>query len=160
MFSVEEEFVEPREQVRLGGLQEIKVEKYEIGKLLNELDVRKAMGPDELSNWVLKECKEQLVEPIWEVINTSLIEGRVPREWKRANIMPIYKGGKKTEPMNYRPVSLTSVVGKLCEIIIKNKWKECLEENEVVSNCQFGFRKGRSCVTNLLSFYTRVIDAV
>ena len=50
------------------------------------------------------------------MVHSSIEEGRVPQKWKRANIVvPIYKGGKKTEPLNYRPVSLTSVVGKICE---------------------------------------------
>ena len=118
------------------------------------------MGPDGVACWMLRECKDQLLEPIWEIINSSLEEGRVPKEWKRANIVPIFKGGTKTEPLNYRPVSLTSVVGKLCETVIKEKWVKYLEENEVITNKQFGFRQGKSCVTNLLSFYTRVIDGV
>lgn len=50
-----------------------------------------------------------MVETIWDV----LMEEKVPREWKMANIVPVYKGGKKSEPPNYRPVSLTSVGGKL-----------------------------------------------
>ena len=53
---------------------------------------------------------ELLIQPIWEVIKSSIDEGRVFKEWKRANIGPIYKRGRKTEPLNYRPVSLTSVV--------------------------------------------------
>lgn len=76
---------------------------------------------DGVSGWTLKECREQVMEPIWDVINSLLMEGRVPREWKRANIVLIHKGGKRTEPLNYRPVSLTSVVGKICEIVIKEK---------------------------------------
>ena len=51
------------------------------------------------------------MEPVSDIISTSLMEGTVPKEWKRANIVPIYKGGKKTEPLNYRPVSLMSDVG-------------------------------------------------
>lgn len=94
------------------------------------------------------------------MINTSLMEGNVTIERKRANMVPTYKEGKKTEPLSYRLVLLTSVVGKLLETVIKDRWLWCLEENEVVSKCQFDFRKGRSCVTNLLSFYTRVMDAV
>ena len=160
VFSVETDFIEPYGEIQQMGLQEVLVQKQEIGKLLEKLDVRKAMGPDGVSGWALKECREQLEEPIWDVINSSLKLGQVPREWKRANIVPIYKGGKKTEPLNYRPVSLTSVVGKICEIVIKEKWVKYLEENEIIANSQFGFRKGRSCVTNLLSFYTRVIDEV
>ena len=80
------------------------------------MDVRKAMGPDGVSGWILRECKDQLVQPIWEVITSSIEDERVPQEWKRADIVPIYKGGKKTDPLNYRPVSLTSVVSKICDI--------------------------------------------
>ena len=56
------------------------------------------------------------------MITSSIEEGRVPQEWKRANIVAIYCEGKKTDPLNYRPVSLTSVVSKICEILIKEKW--------------------------------------
>ena len=160
VFSMEEEFMQPRREETREGIHELQVEKGEIYKLMEKMDVRKAMGPDGVSGWILKECKEQLVEPIWDIINSSLKEGKVPREWKRANIVPIYKGGKRTEPLNYRPVSLTSVVGKLCEAVIKERWVKYLEEKEVITGCQYGFRKGRSCVTNLLSFYTRVRDVL
>ena len=94
------------------------------------------------------------------MIRSSIEEGRVPKEWKRANVVPIYKGSKKTEALNYRPVSLTSVLGKICETIIKREWVKFLEERGIVKDNQFGFRKGRSCVSNLLSFYTRVIDEI
>ena len=86
------------------------------------------------------------MEPVWD-ISTSLMEGTVPEECKRANIDPIYKGGKKTEPLNYRPMSLTSVIGKICEMVIKEAWVQFLKENEVLSNCQYGFRKASSFVT-------------
>ncbi len=160
VFTLEENFEEPNFEVQQQGISNIVVQKQKINNLLEKLDVRKAMGPDGVSAWTLRECREQLVEPIWYVINSSLKEGRVPKQWKRANIVPIYKGGKKTEPQNYRPVSLTSVVGKICEIVIKEKWVEYLEKNAIINDCQFGFRQERSCVTNLLSFYTRVIDEV
>ncbi|MPC51156.1 hypothetical protein E2C01_044996 [Portunus trituberculatus] len=65
------------------------------------------MGPDGVSGWALKECKDELLEPIWEVVTSSLKEGRVPLEWMRANIISLFKGGKSTEPLNYRPMSLT-----------------------------------------------------
>ena len=160
VFILEENFEEPNIEVQQQGISNIVVQKQKINNLLEKLDVRKAMGPDGVSAWTLRECREQLVEPIWYVINSSLKEGRVPKQWKRANIVPIYKGGKKTEPQNYRPVSLTSVVGKICEIVIKEKWVEYLEKNKIINDCQFGFRQERSCVTSLLSFYTRVIDEV
>ena len=160
VFTTETVLTPPTEDKQLKGLENITVERNEIKKLLEELNTRKAMGPDEINGWILKECKEELEEPIWEIINSSLTEGKVPKEWKRANIVPLYKGGNKMEPLNYRPVSLTSVVSKLCETIIKKKWIKYLEEENIITESQFGFRKERSCITNLLSFYSRVIDGL
>ena len=125
---------------------------------MGSLDVRKAMGPDGVPGWILRECKDQLIQPIWEVITISIEERRIPQEWKRANIVPIYKGGKKTDPLNYRLVSQTNVVSKICEILFKEKCLRYLENNGVISKRQFGFRQGKPCVTNLLSFYTRVFE--
>ena len=77
----------------------------------------------------MKICKEELIDPIYDVINCSLVSGKVPREWKRAEIVPIYKSERKEEPLNYRPISLTSVICKICERIIKKHWTEFLEEH-------------------------------
>ena len=132
----------------------------EIKDILEKLDVRKAMGPDGVSNWILKECSSQLAGVTQNIINTTLSRGEVPKDWKRADITPIYKSGNKEEPLNYRPVSLTSTMAKICERIIKDRWVNYLEDNKVLTEKQFGFRKGKSCVTNLISFYSRVIDIV
>ena len=99
-------------------------------------------------------------DPIWDRINNSLKEGKVPREWKRADMLPIYKGRNKVEPLNYRPVSLTSIASKLCEIVFKDRWVQYFEDEKIITERQFGFRKGRSRVTDLLSFHTRVMDGV
>ncbi len=61
-------------------------------------------------------------------------KGKMPKDWKRAEIVPLYKGGSKEDPLNYRPVSLTSVVVKVCEKVIKNRWVEYLESNNVIVN--------------------------
>ena len=160
VFTKETDLAPPTDDKQLKGLENIIVERKEIKKLLEELNTRKSMGPDEVNGWILKECREEMEEPIWEIINSSLREGRVPKEWKRANIVPLYKGGNKMEPLNYRPVSLTSVVSKLCETIVKNRWIQYLEQENIITESQFGFRKERSCITNLLSFYSRVIDGL
>ncbi len=72
----------------------------------------------------------------------------------------MYKGKNKVEPLNYRPVSLISILSKLCEVVIKDRWVQYLEDGKIITEKQFRFRKGRSCVTNLLSFNMRVIDVV
>ncbi len=142
------------------NITDVEVSQEDIMKQLEDLNENKAPGPDGVSNWILKECRSQLVEKIHSLVRISLRQGRVPRDWKRANIVPIYKGGNRENPLNYRPVSLISVVGKICEKIIKNAWMTYLEGNGILTDCQFGFRRGRSCSLNLLSFYTRVIDVV
>ena len=160
VFCMEKEFTEPRGEVGVSGLKEVQVEKKELRRILEKLDIKKAMRPYGVSNWILKEYREELVEFVCDVIGISLMERTVPKEWKRARTVPIYKGGVKTEPLNYRQVSLTSIVGKICKMVFRERWVQYLEENEVVSNFQYEFRKARLCVTNLLSFYTRVIDAI
>ena len=160
VFVLEDEFAIPEEDRRIPKVPDITVKEHEVLKLMKELDVRKAMGPDGVAGWILKECADQLVKPVYNIIRHTLDKGELPLEWKRANIVPIYKGGDKEDPLNYRPVSLTSVICKLCEKIIRKRWVSFLEEKEILSKRQFGFREGLSCVTNLLSFYTRVIDII
>ncbi len=96
-------------------LERIQTSTTEVRKLLEELDAWKSAGPDSISNWVLKECNHQPAEKLSNMIYASLEQGRVPTDWKRANVVQIYKGGVKEDPLNYRTVSLTSVVAKICE---------------------------------------------
>ncbi len=57
---------------------------------------------------------------MYDIIKCSISTGKVPKEWKRAEVVPVYKSENKEELLNYRPVSLTSVVCKMCEKVIKN----------------------------------------
>ena len=158
VFTKETEFTEPRDKTSNKKMWEIIVNKDEVYELMKQLEERKAVGPDGISGQILKECKNQLIDPIYDLIKCSVQTGKVPKEWKRADIVPIYKSGKKDEPLNYRPVSLTSIVCKICEKVIKKQWTKFLENKGILTNKQYGFRKKRSCGTNLLSFYSRVID--
>ena len=160
VFTKESPFKPPRLNKVGPIMDEIIIHKQEVYNLMEKLEEEKAMGPDEVSGNILKMCKEELIDPIYDIINCSLESGKVPREWKRAEIVPIYKSGRKEEPLNYRPVSLTSVICKICERIIKKHWTDFLEEHKIIGDSQFGFRKQRSCVTNLLSFYSRVVDVI
>ena len=158
VFTKESEFQQLQRERRETEIREVKVCRDEIMKLMKDLEERKATGPDQVSGHILKECRHQLIEPIHDIIRCSLETGKVPKEWKRADIVPIFKNGNKEVPLNYRPVSLTSVICKICEKIIKKQWTTYLEREGILTDRQFGFRKDRSCVTNLLSFYSRVID--
>ena len=75
-------------------------------------------------------------------------------------VVPIYKKGPKGDPGNYRPVSLTSIPGKLMESIIKDELMGHLLENNLIKETQHGFFPGRSCTTNMLVFMNKVTEAV
>ncbi|KAK4810673.1 hypothetical protein QYF61_007473 [Mycteria americana] len=132
-----------------------------VSDLLHHLDTHKSMGPDEIHLRVLKELAEVLTKPLSIIYQQSWLTGEVPADWRLANVTPIYKKGQKEDPGNYRPVSLTSVPGKLMEQIILSAITWHVEDNQGIKPSQHGFRKGRSCLTNLISFYdkvTRLVD--
>ena len=79
-------------------------------------------------------------------------EGQIPEDWRNANVVPIFKKGSRCEPWNYRPVSLTSVTGKLLERMLKYEIDAHIENNKLTKDSQHGFRRGRSTQTNLIEF--------
>ncbi|CAJ0929619.1 unnamed protein product [Ranitomeya imitator] len=86
----------------------------------------------------------------------SIASGSVPQDWRIANVVPIFKKGSKSEPGNYRPLSLTSIVGKIFEGFLKDVILDYLNENNCLTPYQHGFMRNRSCQTNLISFYEEV----
>ncbi|CAM5093339.1 unnamed protein product [Eretmochelys imbricata] len=118
------------------------------------------MGPDELHPRVLKELAAVIAEPLAIIFENSWRTGEVPDDWKKANVVPIFKKGKKEDPANYRPVSLTSVPGKIMEQVLKESILKYLHERKVIRNSQHGFTKGRSCLTNLIAFYYEITGSV
>uniref|UniRef100_A0A8B9VCW6 RNA-directed DNA polymerase from mobile element jockey n=1 Tax=Anas zonorhyncha TaxID=75864 RepID=A0A8B9VCW6_9AVES len=96
---------------------------------------------------VARELAEELAKPLSIIYQQSWLSGEVPADWRLANVTPIYKKGRRADPGNYRPVSLTSVPGKLMDIIMRH-----LQGKQVIKPSQHGVIKGRSCLTNLISF--------
>ena len=89
-------------------------------KLLQKLKADKSPGTDEIHPRLLKECAESLAKPFKMLFDLTMKLAKIPNEWKQAEVRPIYKKkGKKSDPSNYRPVSLTSVVCKVIEKLLK-----------------------------------------
>ena len=99
---------------------------------------------------ILKALSEEMSLPLCMIFKKSLDQGVVPFDWRAANVVPLYKKGSKNIPSNYRPVSLTSVVCKILESIIKDAISTHLESNSLIKSSQHGFSSGKSCLTNLL----------
>ena len=117
---------------------------------LNNLNSNKSPGPDNIHPKFLKSSSKSLAKPLTLLFNKTLSEGCIPDEWKLAEVRPIYKKGDKTQPGNYRPVSLTSVICKVMESFIKKSLNSHLINNNLLSCNQFGFVSGRNTITQLL----------
>ena len=142
------------------SLNEINIDEDIIFKKLCEINVNKSPGSDELHPKLLFELRHQLVIPLTKLFKLSLETGIVPQEWKEARVSPLFKKGKKDKPENYRPVSLTSIIGKILESIIKDSLVKHLDTHKLIRNSQHGFTKGKSCLTNILSFMESVTQHV
>ena len=132
-----------------------------VKKKFEELNPNKAQGPDGIPSRVLKELRNELAEPFSILFSKSVSNGKIPTEWKTAVVTPIFKKGTRTDPGNYRPVSLTCVSSKVLESIIRDVIVEHMKENKLYANCQHGFRSKRSCITQLLEVmeeFTKAID--
>ena len=121
-----------------------------------------AMGPDKISTRLLQETGDILCVPFSIVFTRSLNEGkRVPDDWRKANVTPIFKKGSKMASGNYIPVSLTCIICKLMESIIRDRIVCHLVGNELILSSQHGFMASKSCQTNLLEYMntlTKLVD--
>ena len=91
-----------------------------VKKALENLNGNKSQGPDGMHPRILKELAEELSYPLYKIFKRSISEGKIPDKWREAEVRAIFKKGKKTEPGNYRPVSLTSIICKVLEGFLRN----------------------------------------
>jgi len=131
-------------------MPEIIVTQDGVLKLLLDLKENKASGPDSIPSRVLKAAAEPVSHCLQLLFTASLQTGTVPSDWKQANITPVFKKGERFKASNYRPVSLTCICSKLMEHVVVSQMMKHFDEHSILVDCQHGFRKRRSCETQLL----------
>ena len=122
----------------------------DVRKQLKQLKQTKSPGPDQIHPRLLKECADQIALPLWILFRESIEAGVVPDGWKKANVTPVHKKGNTSSVENYRPISLTPVVSKVLEKLVRAALLDHLKTNGILSGNQHGFVPGRSCITQLL----------
>ena len=141
-------------------LTDVYISEVMVVKMLENLKEDKAPGIDEIHPKFLKEVRNEIGAILAGIFNDSIKSGVIPRDWRDAIVTPLFKKGSRGETSNYRPVSLTCIICKVLERIVKERMVEHLNKNRLINNSQHGFTKGRSCLTNLLDFFEEVYDNI
>ena len=133
------------------------VTEKEISNIIISLNARKATGPNSISNFILKEFKEELKKPLTIITNMSFITGQFPTKGREAHIIPSYKKGDKSECSNYRPISLLPNISKIIEKAMYTRIYNFLEKYNCLYKKQFRFRNSHSTNHALISITEKII---
>ena len=118
--------------------------------ILKNLNPNKAKGPDKIHGLVLKNCAKSVSKPLSLLFKKTYDCGTIPEEWKTALIVPVHKKGSKSDVKNYRPISLTCIVMKVMERIVRDEiMNRC---GHLIDTRQHGFLQNKSCTTQLVDF--------
>ena len=104
-------------------------------------------------------CKQSIVTPLIIIFETASRTGVFPDAWKKGNIVPVHKKESKNLIKNYRPISLLPIFGKIFEKIIYNSLYKHINNNNILSDNQSGFRRGDSCISQLISITHNIFKA-
>ena len=133
-----------------GALKVRTVTLPELSLALRGMSGSRASGDDGVTVQMLRSTFPVTGPHLLHVINSSLRTGEVPERWKEACVVPLFKKGDQREPGNFRPLSINSVPGKLCEKCVCNQLSPYLDQNHVLCDSQHGFRSGHSTETAMI----------
>ena len=132
----------------------------EVRYQLQHLDTRKSTGLDGISALFLKMVASEVADPLTFIFNQSLQTGIVPSAWKYSNVTPVHKGGDKSNPGNFRPISVVPVAAKVLERLIADQFRLYLESRHLLHDHQGAYRCGRSSDQILLFAVDKIVNAL
>ena len=135
----------------------VSVSEDDIINIINKLNSKKAHGFDGISIPML--CSIEASKPLCLIFRKCLSCGKFPAQWKRPNVQPVHKKGSRQEKKNYHPISLLPICGKVFEKVIVDALYPYLNENNLLSNNQSGFRPDDSTINQLLAITTEIYEA-
>ena len=129
-----------------------------IRHLLQEINSNKASGPDGIHGKILKNCAVSLAYPLSLIFGVAYNSGCIPREWKVAHVVPVHKKGSKEDVENFRPISLTCLIMKIFEKILKEEL--LIRMQHLLDKRQHGFLRNNSCTTNMIEFSDSLVLSI
>jgi len=129
-----------------------------VHKILLNLDVNKSTGPDGIPAVVLKNIASSIAKPLRNLFHLSFLSGTFPELWKVSNVTAIPKKGNKSNPSNYRPIAIASILSKIMETVLNRKLMKYLETKGLISDRQYGFRPNRS-TGDLMTYISHKLSA-
>jgi hypothetical protein len=136
------------------------VTEEKVVRILKALKPSSSAGLDNIPAIAVKYCASVLGRPLAYILNRSFSSGEFPRVLKLARVTPIHKGGERSDPDNYRPISILPAISKVLERHVHTVLYEYLEKNKLIADSQFGFRKNRSTTKALIDYFEHIIDGL
>ena len=132
----------------------------EVLDIIKSLNANKSTGPSSIPVKLLLIIPDLIILPLCKIINTSFLTGKFPQALKIVKVVPIYKGGSPEDVNNYRPISLLSIFDKIIEKLMHKRLYDFLEDNNILFENQFGFRKHKSTIHALIKITEEIRESI
>ena len=139
-------------------LSDFIVTPFDVYQALLSLKPGKACGPDDIPPLLLRLCAKGIAAPLCSLFQRSLLDGKLPSQWKTAHVVPVFKAGDRNNPTNYRPISLLCIVSKVLEKLLYRQLYDHLES--ILSPQQSGFRRKDGTQFQLLRLVQQWSEAI
>ena len=136
------------------------VNEDEVVNIIKSCKPKHSQDCDDINMYVLSKVTDQIVKPLVHIFNSSFSSGIFPSEMKTAKVIPLFKSGDRSDFSNYRPISLLSQFSKVLEQLFNFRLEQFLISNEILSNCQYGFRSRMSTVHAALELIESISTAI